>query len=979
VIDPCCGTGTIARAAYELKTSRGGMNKAQAISTVWASDKFQFPLQLGAIALADPEALGEIIRIFKQDVFAIHPGQQISFTDPNTGKKIATQLPRMGSIVSNLPFVRFEDVKTVNKNVAAKLKTVTDGESISGKSDLFAYIVLYLKTLLKDQGRIGIIVSNAWLGTDWGAGLRKAMEKHFHIRIVVSSGASRWFDQTKVVTNIVVLEKKGGPEQSGDVKFVTTLKPIAEWDPPKINEMTATIISAPSAKTTDTIQVNVYSSNERALIEKICVGWSCFFTDVHWVKQFQSKLIKVSSLFDIGRGERRGWDDMFYPDKGHGIERDYIRPVLKNTRNVQGYIAEPDVKAFCCSEDIKALKTKGHKGAIAWIKRFESLLNEKGKPLPDALARANHQWYEMKPDALADFVMGMNPEDRLFVAKMKNRGFVNQRLIRFTKKGSQLDMPLVHALLNSTFGLFMIEAAGFGRGLGALDIQPSKLKEGFYMLDPSQLNGKSRDQIVATFEAVKKRNVWPLAQELEQSDRLKLDTEILTAYGMEKHVASIRESLSALYRIRKSVKSNIRPCIEIQPATRIRATAEAPPSKSYTNRALIIAGLADGESRLDHPLFSDDTRYMQEAIVRYGVPVKREADALIVSGKGGVLQAPREEIYVGNAGTAMRFLATFAALAPGTSRLTGDERMRERPIEDLLAGLRAIGVPAESVLNNQCPPLVVHGGNVPGGEIRLAADKSSQYLTSLLLSAPYFQKDTVIRIAGELTSKSYVDITLDIMKTFGVHVENEGYAVFRAPAGQKYAARDYAIEGDASSASYFFASAAVSGGEVAVTRLNPDSVQGDLRFLDALEQMGCRVEKSSGKITVAGNPLRGISINMNTMPDVVQTLAVVALFADGPTAVAGIGNLRIKETDRIAALERELTRLGARVESGSDYLTVHPAARYSPAEIETYNDHRMAMSFAVAGLKVPGVKIKNPECVSKSFPDFFERFKKLHG
>ncbi|MBI4388626.1 MAG: 3-phosphoshikimate 1-carboxyvinyltransferase [Nitrospinae bacterium] len=418
--------------------------------------------------------------------------------------------------------------------------------------------------------------------------------------------------------------------------------------------------------------------------------------------------------------------------------------------------------------------------------------------------------------------------------------------------------------------------------------------------------------------------------------------------------------------------------IEIQPAPRIRATVEAPPSKSYTNRALIIAGLADGESRLDHPLFSDDTRYMREAIVRYGVPVKREADVLIVSGTGGVLQAPQEEIYVGNAGTAMRFLATFAALAPGTSRLTGDERMRERPIEDLLAGLRAMGVPAESVLSNQCPPLIVQGGNVPGGEIRLAADKSSQYLTSLLLSAPYFQKDTVIRLAGELTSKSYVDITLDIMKTFGVRVENEGYAVFRVQSGQKYSARDYAIEGDASSASYFFASAAVSGGEVAVTRLNPDSVQGDMQFLDALEKMGCRVEKSAGKIAVAGNPLRGISINMNTMPDVVQTLAVVALFADGPTAVTGIGNLRIKETDRIAALERELTRLGARVESGPDYLTVHPAVRYNPAEIETYNDHRMAMSFAVAGLKIPGVKIKNPECVNKSFPDFFERFKKLH-
>jgi len=285
---------------------------------------------------------------------------------------------------------------------------------------------------------------------------------------------------------------------------------------------------------------------------------------------------------------------------------------------------------------------------------------------------------------------------------------------------------------------------------------------------------------------------------------------------------------------------------------------------------------------------------------------------------------------------------------------------------------------AESIKGNACPPIEIHGGNPPGGSVTLAGNKSSQYLTSLLLSAPYFQNDTVINIEGELTSKSYVDITLDIMQTFGVSVLNEFYRKFTVPAGQRYRAQTYAVEGDASSASYFFAAAAVTGGEVSVTNLNPDSVQGDIHFPDALEQMGCEVKRAGEKITVFGNPLRGITIHMNDMPDVVQTLAVVALFAEGKTTITGIANLRIKETDRIAALANELTRLGASVEAGEDFIIIEPGT-HRPTEVETYDDHRMAMSFAVAGLGIPGVKIKNPRCVDKSFPDFFQRFQELYG
>lgn len=417
--------------------------------------------------------------------------------------------------------------------------------------------------------------------------------------------------------------------------------------------------------------------------------------------------------------------------------------------------------------------------------------------------------------------------------------------------------------------------------------------------------------------------------------------------------------------------------IEIRPTQPISAEVEIPASKSYTNRALLIAALVDGECRIETPLFSDDTHFMSEALISFGIPVKREENAFVVSGTGGKIIAPEEEIFVGNAGTTMRFLTTFSSLAQGVTRLNGDKRMLERPIGDLLDCLRQMQVQAISVKGNQCPPLEIHGGHVCGGEVRLAGDKSSQYLTSILLSAPYFDHDTTIHIQGDLTSKTYADITLDIMKAFGVRVDNENYQRFHVASGQRYRAGTYRVEGDWSSASYFLAAAAVTGGKITLTGMNPDSVQGDAQFLDVLRQMGCDIETSKEKIHLKGNPLKGIAINMNSMPDAVQTLAVTALFAEGETVITGIGNLRIKETDRISALATELSRLGATVNSGDDFLTIRPEKNLAGAEIETYDDHRMAMSFALAGLKVPGVKIKNPRCVEKSFPDFFDRFGKL--
>ena len=367
---------------------------------------------------------------------------------------------------------------------------------------------------------------------------------------------------------------------------------------------------------------------------------------------------------------------------------------------------------------------------------------------------------------------------------------------------------------------------------------------------------------------------------------------------------------------------------------------------------------------------------MRQALGHFGISIKQEDCFLLVSGTGGQIKCPQEKISIGLAGTTMRFLTTFAGLAPGKTQLTGEKRMLERPVSDLLKALNQIGVNVRSLKNNGCPPLEIAGGGIAGGEVNLVGNNSSQYLTSILLSAPYFENETTVNIMGELTSKPYADITLDIMKTFGVSVECKDHTRFHISEGQSYRAMDYAIEADWSSASYFLAAAAITQGEVTLIGLNSKSVQGDAGFLDVLERMGCKVERSPEKIFIKGNSLSGIDINMNSMPDVVQTLAVTALFAEGETCISGIGNLRIKETDRIEALEQELSRLGADVESGEDFLRIRPGTYVSTA-FETYDDHRMAMSLALVGLKVPGIRIKNPSCVEKSFPDFFEQLEEI--
>jgi len=420
---------------------------------------------------------------------------------------------------------------------------------------------------------------------------------------------------------------------------------------------------------------------------------------------------------------------------------------------------------------------------------------------------------------------------------------------------------------------------------------------------------------------------------------------------------------------------------EMTPVARVDATVRVPGSKSLTQRALIIAALAEGDSFLLGPLASEDTHYTSQALAAMGVTVDTTApERWQVRGCGGMIQAPAQEMYLGNNGTATRFLTSVAALAKGICRIGGDERMAQRPIEPLLAALRGWGVSVISVAGNGCPPLLLHAGGLAGGPTVLPEGKSSQYLSSLLLVAPYARQEAELAVEGEVLSQPYVMMTLAVMAAFGVRVEAApGLNRFRIPQG-RYRGREYAIEGDASSASYFWAAAAVTGGRVTVANVPVPSLQGDAGLVPLLARMGCQVRQVGQGLEVCGaERLDGISVDMGDMPDVAPTLAVVAAFAEGDTVIENIAHLRIKECDRISAVVTELRRLGAEVTEEPGRMIVHGRGGKGlhGADIATYHDHRLAMSFAVAGLRVPGVRIVDPDCVCKSFPDFWQRFGSL--
>ena len=416
--------------------------------------------------------------------------------------------------------------------------------------------------------------------------------------------------------------------------------------------------------------------------------------------------------------------------------------------------------------------------------------------------------------------------------------------------------------------------------------------------------------------------------------------------------------------------------LTLQPIQSLSGEVHLPGSKSISNRALLLAVQAKGDTRILNLLDSEDTQLMRRALSDLGVSLARQGDAWLVKGVGGPLvkDSRRRELDLGLAGTALRPLAAALALGNGEFVLDGNARMRERPIGPLVDALNQLGADIGYVGKAGYPPLQVRGRGLAGGAAQIDGRQSSQFLTSLLLAAPLAQAPVVIEVVGELVSKPYIDITLELMAKFGADVRTSDHRRFAVANGGYRSAGDYLVEGDASSASYFLAAGAIAGRGVRVHGVGRDSIQGDVAFADVLAAMGAQVERRATSIRVKPGRLVGIEGDLNQIPDAAMTVAVLALFAEGRTCIRNIGNWRIKETDRLAAMARELRKLGAQVEEGEDFLSIDPPSQLRPAAIDTYGDHRMAMCFSLAALGDVPITIKDPNCVAKTFPDYFEQF-----
>jgi 3-phosphoshikimate 1-carboxyvinyltransferase len=419
--------------------------------------------------------------------------------------------------------------------------------------------------------------------------------------------------------------------------------------------------------------------------------------------------------------------------------------------------------------------------------------------------------------------------------------------------------------------------------------------------------------------------------------------------------------------------------LAIVPSQNIATSHAVPGSKSYTNRALIIAALARGPSTLLGALESDDTIVARRALSSLGIPIEQEGQTIRVHGQAGRFCDPDQTLYLGNSGTSTRFFTAMLTLADFPCTITGNARMQQRPIADLVEALYSLGADVTSIEKNGCPPIHIGPQRLRGGTTAISGAISSQFLSALLMVAPYAQQEVVLEVRDKLVSVPYVDITLDIMARFGVHVHHENYQRFVIAGQQFYQGQEYLIEGDASSATYFWGLAALLGRKMTIRNIPSSSAQADLKFLQVLERMGCEISRHDGLTVNGPNVLKPLGkIDLNDLPDAAMTVAVLAAFCSGKTHICNVGNLRVKETDRLHALATELRKIGVLVEEFPDGISINsdPESLHG-ADIETYDDHRMAMCFGMAGVRLPGIEIQQPSCVSKTYPEFWQDLKHL--
>lgn len=557
VLDPCCGTGTIAKEVLNLK-KQYCTNREAIYEKIWASDKIAFPLQLATVSLFDPDESKEIINIFQEDVANLNIGSNITFYDPTSGREIQKMLPKFDYIVSNLPFVKGQDIPEYNESICSIndfiAQNIGEVNRLDSRADIAYYIPFKLWTILNNESKLGIIISNAWLGTAAGKKFREAMLKYFDIENVVTSGNGRWFDNAKVVTNILILKKNISinnnlANNENKICFSTLKQKIEDLD----IDSNITYIRDNNSRDNNIVRKVMYSYQEINNLEALGIQWSALFTDLKWFNNLSQKLVPINTFFNIGRGERRGWDALFYPEAENNIEPIFLKPFLKTIRSVDSLIAYPDGMAFCCNENMETLRNH-YRGTYAWINKFINARNNKNRPLPEVLSKSNMYWYEMKDDTTADLITSINPDERIFVAKFDTPTFVNQRLIGFTKNSNTIDVPLAHALLNSLLGIFYIEMLGFGRGEGVLDLNSSKLSTYLHILNYNLLDKNAKQRIINAFQPLIQRNIKPLTEELESTDRIEFDQIVLDAFGISSEKENIIKSLLEIYNIRKAVR-----------------------------------------------------------------------------------------------------------------------------------------------------------------------------------------------------------------------------------------------------------------------------------------------------------------------------------------------------------------------------------------------------------------------------------------
>ena len=551
--DGCCGTGTIPSFIIGYKKSKH-IGSEKSMATTWASDKFKLPLQIANLAMTNYDSINIPCRLFQKDILTLHSGDEVVIVNPQTGVKETYKLPQFDSFISNLPFVKSRDIPTDDKTYT---NTIKDAHQLSGRSDYSYYITLHIYNMMKEGGYVGIILSNSFLGSEAGYKFLHTVRDLFDdIRIHIS-GSGRWFSNAEIVTALLVMRKRRQDEYCPGISFFKWRRNLDIISGSRDYQNTIVNSSLLDQEIDEEVITRVHYADEP--IDRLItlgISYNSMFTDQHWLLEIEHVLTPMNQVLSIIRGNRRGWDDMFFPSDDSGIEPEFLKDVLMNARSTDSYIAKPDRKAFCCSLSIEELEEGGYNGALAWIRRFEHETNGKDQPLPIILARKGMHWYELKTDEIADICTMMNPDNRMFYAKFKTPTFVNQRLIGLKRKKEDDDLDLMLALLNTTLSIFFIEAAGFGRGQCVLDFNKDSLSR-CSMLNPTMLSKKQITEIKEKFTALMERGIVDIDQDLQDSIRQDFDKTVLRAYGIENYYDTIVNNLKSMRHIRKTVKQNV--------------------------------------------------------------------------------------------------------------------------------------------------------------------------------------------------------------------------------------------------------------------------------------------------------------------------------------------------------------------------------------------------------------------------------------